>query len=108
MASRSARTCFTLLSQAFALGGASALGQYSSGHLGDLCLAERLNSGCPTGQCGYVPATATVCADAFRLAAAKFTGKVLQGLVQIDVRFCLGKQIDDVLANGIGFFMAIR
>src|SRR6476646_10262651 len=44
IASRSARTCFTLLSQALSLGGASVLGQYSSGHFGDLCLAERLNS----------------------------------------------------------------
>jgi len=66
-------------------------------------LAERLNSRMSHWAMRYVPATATVCADAFRLAAAKFTGKVLQGLVQIDVRFCLGKQIDDVLANGSVF-----
>src|SRR5882724_9291162 len=40
---------------------------------------------------------------AFRLAAAKFTGKVLQGLAQINMRFCLGKQIGNVLADWISF-----
>src|ERR1700720_3204088 len=38
---------------------------------------------------------------AFRLGAAKSAGKVFEGLPEINMRFCLGKQTGSVLADRI-------
>jgi hypothetical protein len=44
---------------------------------------------------------------AIRLAAAQFAGEVFERLAQINMRFSLGKQVDDVLADRTSFLHGI-
>src|SRR5579871_5708114 len=99
---RSARNCFTLFSQAVALGGASVCGQYPSGHSGETCLELRLNSRmshCAMRMCSSRRQAVCGCPSGF-LPRSR-SGKSFTTASNFTCAFPPLQQIEKVLAHGL-------